>query len=388
MALSRILWLGLAIAAAGRAEVTFYKDVLPILQDKCLPCHRPGEAAPMWFQTYAQTRPWAKAIKQAVLSKKMPPWSADPRFGKFSNDPTLAPDQIHAFAAWVDGGSREGKRSDAPPAREFAEGWRIPKPDVIFELPREIQVPAAGVIDYMFISVPTGFTEDRWVEMAELRPTTRSVVHHAIVYTQSEDRWPGAGYLAGYAPGAVPQMWRPGEARLIKAGTNLLFQMHYTPNGKPSTDRTQLGLVFAKKPPERQIIAMSALNHWFEIPAGEPDYHVEAARTLNQSVLLMGLRPHMHLRGKAFEFRAVFPDGRSDVLLRVPRYDFEWQPYYYLETPLALPKGTRIECTAEFDNSPNNANNPNPRATVGWGDQSWDEMMIGWFDVAVPVRRR
>jgi len=338
--------------------------------------------------TYSETRPWAKAIKEAVLSKRMPPWFADPHYGEFSNDLSLNAHEIRTLTAWVDGGSHEGKASGAPKASvALADGWRIPKPDVVFQLPEEIHVPASGVVNYMFVAVPTGFTEDRWVEMAEVRPTNRSVVHHAIVYVLDDSGFLDVGqYLAGYAPGAAPQQWQPGQARLIKAGSKLIFQLHYTTNGKPAADRTQLGLIFAKQPAKERVVAMAVTNHWFTLPAGAPDVQVDARLTIGEPMSLLGLRPHMHLRGKSFEFRAVFPDGTAQVLLRVPRYDFHWQTYYSLKAPLALPRGTRIECTAHFDNSPNNPNDPDPKVNVAWGEQSWDEMMVGWIDVAVPAK--
>ncbi len=386
----RLLTAGVFLACASLAATreprpTFYKDVLPILQTHCQDCHRAGEAAPMPLMTYSQTRPWAKAIKAAVLTRKMPPWFADPRFGKFSNDPSLNPAEITTLTAWVDKGSPAGAPADAPQPRQFVEGWRIPQPDAIFELPEPVTIPAAGVIDYKFYLVPTNFTEDRWVEAIEVRPTNRSIVHHAVIYSQGQDGWEIGNYLGGYAPGSLPQIWNPGQARLIKAGSSLLFQMHYTSNGKPSTDRTQVGLVFAKHPPRQQVIAMTSTNAGFVIPPGAADYPVDSVRVIPQDCWLVGLRAHMHLRGKSFEFRAVYPDGRSEILLRVPRYDFNWQPYYYLETPLKLPRLTRIECTAHYDNSVNNAFNPDPSKAVRWGDQTWDEMMVGWFDVAVPL---
>jgi hypothetical protein len=374
-------------AALPGAETTFYRDVLPVLQARCQSCHRPDEIGPMPLLTYAQTRPWAKAIKEAVLSKRMPPWFADPHYGEFSNDLSLSAGEIRSLVAWVDGGAREGKASDAPKSpATLADGWRIPKPDAVFQIPEEIHIPQSGIVNYMYIAVPTGFTEDHWVEMAEVRPTNRTVVHHAIVYVQDDSGWLDVGqYLAGYAPGAVPQEWKPGQARLIKAGSKLIFQLHYTTNGKPAVDRTQLGLIFSKQPAKERVVAMAVTNHWFMLPPGAPDVQVDARLMISEPMTLVGLRPHMHLRGKSFEFRAVFPDGATKILLRVPRYDFHWQPYYYLKAPIALPRGTRIECTAHFDNSPNNPNNPDPNANVAWGEQSWDEMMVGWMDVAVPA---
>ncbi len=211
------------------------------------------------------------------------------------------------------------------------------------------------------------------------------MVHHAIVVVDPNDGVHDEQYLAGYAPGMAPQIWKPGQGRLLKAGSTLIFQMHYAANGKATKDRTRIGLVFAKQPVTEQIVAMQAMAPSLRIPPGDPNYRVEAAARMTQTVSLMGMRAHMHLRGKSFQFRAVYPDGRTEILLDIPKYDFNWQPYYYLETPKILPRGTVIECTANFDNSANNPFNPDPGATVTWGPQSWDEMMIGWLDVGVPA---
>ena len=338
--------------------------------------------------SYSQVRPWARAIRSALLSGKMPPWQADPRHGKFSNDLSLAPGEKETLVAWIDSGAREGDPADAPKPRVWVEGWRIPKPDVVFEMPEEFPVPASGTINYQYIPVATNFAEDRWVEMAEVRPGDRSVVHHAIVMIDSGSSARGQDYLAGYAPGMSPQIWKPGQARLIKKGSQLVFQMHYTAAGKASRDRTKIGLVFAKQPPTEEIVSMQAAAHWLEIPPGEANYRIEASAVLRETATLVAMRAHMHLRGKSFVFRAVYPNGETETLLNIPRYDFNWQPYYSLESPKALPRMTRIECTAVFDNSPNNPFNPDPRVTVFWGPQSWEEMMIGWFDVAVKVRDR
>ena len=389
----RAAGLGLLVATAATAicePVTFYKDVLAILQNRCQTCHRPGEIGPMPLRTYAETRPWAKAIRQAVLLRRMPPWSADPRFGLFRNDLSLSATEIDTLKAWVDTGAAAGDPATAPPVPPSVEGWRIPKPDVVFQMPQEFEAPSSGVIDYQYFSVPTHFTEDRWVQMAEVRPGDRSIVHHAIVMINdpTPDPWhAGRQYLAGYAPGMSPQTWPDGQARLIRAGSYLTFQMHYTANGKARRDRTRIGLVFAKSPPKERIVAMTASHYWLEIPPGASDYSVDSSTTLYQPARLVGMRAHMHLRGKSFEFRVVSPGSEPQVVLRIPKYSFDWQPYYYLEKPVALPAGSRIECTAVYDNSSNNPHNPDPTAEVHWGEQSWDEMMIGWFDVAVPVDR-
>jgi hypothetical protein len=378
------LALGGILTSAAPLAVEFHKDIEPILQARCQSCHRPGEAAPMPLLTYNEVRPWAKAIRTAVLSGKMPPWQADSHSLKFSNDLSLQPGEKETLISWIDSGAHEGSAADAPQPRVFLEGWQIPKPDVVFEIPEPFDVPASGVIDYQYLSVPTHFTEDKWVEMAEVRAGERSVVHHAIVVVDSHDG-SEQQYLAGYAPGMTPQMWKPGQARLIKAGSTLIFQMHYTANGKPTRDRTRIGLIFAKQPATQQIVGLQAAAHALAIPPGEANYQAESSATLRQEAYLVGMRAHLHLRGKSFVFRAVYPSGETETLLNLPRYDFEWQPYYYLATPKLLPRGTRIECTAVFDNSRNNPHNPNPAATVFWGPQTWDEMMIGWLDVAVSV---
>lgn len=376
-----------AIGATTTPAPTFHKDVEPILQKRCQMCHRAGEAAPMALMTYEQARPWAKAIRMSVITGKMPPWTADPHYGKFTNDLSLSPAEKQTLVAWVDGGALEGNEADAPKPAAFTEGWRIPKPDVVFEMPEEFEVPAKGVIDYQYIPVATHFTEDKWVQMAEVRPGDRSLVHHSIVVIDDGTGVNNEEYLAGYAPGSEPQMWRPGEARLVKAGSTLVFQMHYAATGKAGRDRTKIGLVFAKKPVTERVVAMQVMDPMLAIPPGNGNFRVDASLTMKHAVKLAGMRAHMHLRGKSFQFRAVYPNGDTEILLDIPKYDFNWQPYYYLETPKLLPAGTRIECTAYFDNSANNPFNPDPAALVRWGPQTWDEMMIGWVDIEVPVNQ-
>ena len=372
----------LLLSPAFASAPTFHKDIEPIFQARCQGCHRPGEVAPMPLLKYQDARPWAKAIRAAVITGKMPPWSPDPHYGKFLNDLSLAPGEKEKIVSWVDAGALEGKLSDAPAPRQFQEGWNIPPPDVVFELPAPYDVPASGTIDYQYIRVPTNFTEDKWVQIAEVRPGAPSVVHHAIVVMRA----PGSRrdeYLAGYAPGMTPQFWKPGEARLIKAGSVLEFQMHYATNGTPARDRTRIGLIFAQEPVTEQVIGTQLTPQSLNIPPGDANYRVDASGMMGQEVKLVAIRAHMHLRGKSMQVRAVYPTGETEILLNVPKYDFNWQPYYYLETPKVLPKGTRIEATSYFDNSPNNAFNPDPTASVTWGPQSWDEMMIAWLDIAV-----
>jgi len=404
----------LVMAAALNAAPTFYKDVLPVLQRNCQSCHRAGEAAPMALITYEDSRPWAKAIRDAVVTKKMPPWLADPAYGHFANDRTLSKTDIETLVGWVEAGAPAGDSKDAPKPVEFTEGWNLfdktnpgGKPDVILEMPAAFQVPASGTIEYQHFIVPTGFTEDKWVQVVELRPGNRAAVHHAAVFVRPPgSRWlrdakvgePASGRQAEagqglgdelldfHVPGSVPHVLAPGQAKLIPAGSDLIFQMHYTATGKPATDRTRLGIVFAKAPPRERIVTLQIVNRGFVIPPGDPDFPVDAKLTIQDHARIVALNPHMHLRGKSFEFRLVPPNGDPQVLLRVPRYDFSWQLQYYLAEQLAIAPGSRIECSARFDNSPNNRFNPDATKEVRWGDQSWEEMMVGTVDVAVDAK--
>ncbi len=377
--------------AAAPAVTTFSRDVAPILFSRCVECHRTGEAAPMALTSYPEARPWAKAIRQAVLKRVMPPWLADPHVGAFSNDRTMPQAEVQKIVAWVDGGAPEGDPKEMPPLPHFDTGWNIGKPDLTIDIGRSFDVPAQGTVAYQYFVVPTGFTEDKWVEAAEIRPDQRAVIHHVIVFVQDPNAREQRGQkreigslLVGFAPGEQPVDFKPGSAKLVKAGSNLLFQVHYTPNGKPAKDRTMVGLRFAKEPPKYRVITANALNKDFEIPAGDPNYEVRSTWTAKQDVTLIGLMPHMHLRGKDFKYTVVYPDGREESILNVPAYDFNWQLNYDMKTPMTLPKGTRIDCVAHFDNSPNNKYNPDPGKAVTWGDQTWEEMMIGWFSYTIP----
>jgi len=410
--ISGLLFAFAATAATNPLPVTFTKDVAPVLQKNCQACHRPGEAAPFSMLTYEQARPWAKAMKEAVLLKKMPPWFADPHYGKFANDKSLSQKEIDTIVAWADAGAPEGDLKDLPAPVSFTEGWQIPKPDVVFELPNAVNVPASGTIEYQYVIVPTGFTTDRWVRFAEARPGNRALVHHIIAFIREpgskwmKDATPGVPFvpekrkkdkkdegdddggafsgdaIAGYAPGMYPMRLEPGQAKLIRAGSDIVFQLHYTANGKAGTDRSKVGLVYATEPPKERVFTLGAVNGKFKIPAGNANYQVESEFEMGTQVRLVSMQPHMHLRGKDFEYRVVYPTGEAETLLKVPNYSFSWQLYYQPVKQLVLPKGTKIECTAHYDNSLNNPNNPDATKEVSWGDQSWDEMMIGFFDVA------
>src|SRR6476661_8824022 len=391
---------------------TYSKDVAPILQKNCQVCHRPGEAGPFALLTYEDAHQRADKIKNALVDGKMPPWFADPHYGKFSNAMGLSTSEIETIVKWADGGSPEGDARDLPKATEWVEGWGIGAPDLVFELPTPFEVPAHGVVDYQHVIVPTNFTEDRWIQAAEIRPTEREVVHHLIAFVRepkskwfrsqpagvfftapkvSKDEETEAGalpsdFLVGYAPGQPAEILEPGQAKLIKAGSDIVFQLHYTPHGHARTDRTRLGIIFAKQPPKERVLTLSAVNDKFKIPPNDPNYQVDASFEVATNVVLASIHPHMHTRGKDFEYRIVYPDGKTETILKVPHYNWRWQLWYNLAEPMQLPKGTKIECTAHFDNSPDNKENPDPTKTVIWGQQSWDEMMVGFFNLVFDAK--
>lgn len=361
-------------------NVTFTKDVAPIFFAKCAECHRAGEVAPFSVLAYKDARPWAKSIKEKVLDKTMPPWHADPNHGTFKNDRRLSKAEIDTIVAWVEQGAPEGNAKDLPPVPKYVDGWSIGKPDQTFSIPEQTFV-TEGVEKYRYLQVTTNFTEDRWVQAAEIRSTGRNAVHHVIVFVQA----PGSAgtedgnLLCGFAPGEQPAVFPLGFGKKIPAGAKLTFQMHYTPNGKDTKDITTLGLIYAKETPQHEIKTRPVMNPRFVIPAGADNHEVMSSYLLKEDIRVTSFMPHMHLRGKDFVFKAVAPNGTSKILLNVPKYDFNWQTYYLPTDPVAIPKGTKIECVAHYDNSKNNKFNPDPTKDVKWGDQTWEEMMIGWI---------
>ncbi len=359
----------------------------------------------MSFLTYADTRPWAKAIRSAVLTRKMPPWFADPAYGHFANDRSLSQSEIDTLVNWADGGALEGDRKQAPPSREWTKDWNIGAPDAVFEMPRAFPIPARATIAYQYIILPTNFSDDKWIQKVEVRPSNRATVHHAVIYI----REPGSHWLEGkpsasafnvpiakslttsdilmvYTPGNSVDLWKTGMAKKIKAGSDLVLQMHYTAREKSTADRTRIGVVFAKEPPSQAVLTLQMGNDRFVIPPEDPTYRVSVSGTLPNDALLVSMFPHMHLRGKSYDYAITRADGNIETLLKVNNYDFNWQLNYRLFEPRRIPAGTRLRWTAEFDNSRNNPRNPDPGAEVRFGEQSWEEMMIGFFDVAVDAR--
>lgn len=421
-----------ALASELRAEVTYSRDVAPILFQKCTGCHHPNDLAPMSLLDYKSARPWAKAIREAIVVKKMPPWFADPAIGHFSNDPSLNESEKHTIIEWVDQGAKEGDPSDLPPTPSYADGWRIGKPDAVIQMAQEYQLKTTLRDEYMYFTVPTNFSQGHWVQAVELRPGNRKVVHHAHVsivapkeskpasdvrkgpsfadylfhtsdglrhmkvdspvvndacaYAGPEInglRIAGEGALASYLPGMPPDSYPEDAAKWIPAGAEIRFQIHYhneSTSKEPVTDRTSVGFIFSPAPPRHPLRRLDVDNDFFAISPGEGSQEVRQCATFDSDSLLLSLTPHMHFLGKDARFDIQRPGQPSETLLFVPRYDFNWQLKYKLQDPVFVPKGSRLIITFHYDNSPNNPSDPNPRRTVRWGEPSEEEMMSGWID--------
>jgi len=421
-------------------SVTYAKDVAPILNRDCAVCHHPGDVAPMSLLSYKEVRPWARSIKEKVATREMPPWPADPHYGQFANERRLSQNEIDTIVAWVDQGANEGDPKDLPPTPQFTDGWRIGKPDAVITMPEEFTFAAQGPDEYQYFKIPTNFKEDVWVQAAEARPGNRKIVHHIIAFvlppepkvkakpffqptpeqiekfkeniifyedgrlnrtkadapvfddgcatplggegifkdgTGKEDI---GSLLCGVAPGRDVDAWPAGTAKKIPAGAMLLLQIHYSRSGSEEKDRSSIGLIFAKGQPDKTVKTQPIVNYHFRIPPGADNHEVTSCFAVKEDAHIVSLMPHMHLRGKDMTIKAFYPDGRSEVLLSVPHYSFSWQTTYYPKQPVAIPKGTRIECIAHFDNSPRNKSNPDATKAVRFGDPTYDEMMIGWMD--------
>lgn len=374
------------------AEVTYSSHIAAIMNQNCIYCHREGQLAPFPLTSYDEVVGWAEMIDEVTSDRRMPPWHADPRYGHFVNDARLSDEDLQAIQTWVAAGAPEGNPEDLPEAPKFAEGWLIPEPDqVLYMADEPYTIPAEGTVPYIHITVDPGWTEDKWIKAIEPRPGNPSVVHHIVMYIQPPGgpKRGAAGQLrndwfAAYAPGLRPQVLPDGIARYAPAGSKLTFQMHYTPNGSEQKDLSYIGLVFADpKTVKRELAVKNAGNFSFIIPPHADNFEVTSEYVFRDDTLLWSLSPHMHVRGKDFLYTAIFPDGRKEVLLSVPNYDFGWQTTYVFNEPKLMPKGAKLHCVAHYDNSENNLNNPDPNATVRWGEQTWEEMMFGWFEMAL-----
>jgi len=381
-------------ASADETAPTFYKDVLPIFQNHCNECHRQGQLAPMALDDYSAIRPWIKSIRRSVSEGEMPPWFADKAHGEWVNDISLNDEQIQTINRWVAAGALEGDKADAPAPKQFNDSWVLGEPDEVFTMPKAHTLAAEGKDEYKYFTIPTNFTEDRWITSLEVMPGNREIVHHVIVFVKEagkENEGVGSetggtntrgeggpvennsfrpesqekldeiiarqerflemqtrktrreaplrlmGMIGGMAPGMPPWQAHPGEGRLLKAGSVLVFQMHYHPSGNEGTDQTSIGVKYAQEPIRKQVYTTGIFNIAFAIPPGADDFDVRAEHTINEPIKVLSFMPHMHLRGKAFRYTAIYPDGREQILLNVPRYDFNWQLVYECKEPLALP---------------------------------------------------
>ena len=425
---AQLLALGLLLAPLVAAAPTFSRDVAPIFYRHCVQCHRPDDIAPMSLLDYKSARPWAKAIREAVLTRKMPPWFADPRWGSFSNDARLSTGEVDAIKAWVDGGSSEGDPRDLPAAPVFVEGWRLGKPDIVIDIGEDF-VFKPGNDSYEHFIVPSNLTEGKWIRAAEIRPGNRRVVHHVHVNLVRDEQQAGPtsieamaplsnfliregkltriredapvvnnacapgvpnlpylrgfqeGALASFLPGRAPDVFYEGSAKWVPPGSKLEFVIHYAKtSASAETDRTSVGLYLAPGPPDKPLRRMDLRNFFFRISPGVPSHEVKRCYTFEKDKLLLSITPHMHYRGKDVVYELVRPDGRRETLLSVPGYRFEWQLVYRFRDPIYVEKGSLLTVTTHYDNSPNNPANPDPAKAIRWGDKSEEEMMTSWIE--------
>jgi peroxiredoxin len=384
--------------AAAAARPSYARDVVPILREKCVPCHRPGGAGPWSMDNYDTVRGWSAMMREVIMTRRMPPWHADPQYGDFTPDRSLSIEQMRALVHWIDDGAPRGEGPDPlaqnPPTA--APEWPLGPPDVVIELPEQA-IPARGAIEYRYITVPVPIDRDAWVRAVDLRPSNAAVMHHAFAFLQYpkrlKDEQPDWGegiesYFAGYVPGYDVLPFPSGSGEFVPGGSSLLFQLHYTTLGHDTTDRPRLGLYLYDQPPPRELVTASAPNVDIVIPPHDPDYHTAATAYIDRDAELVSFFPHMHYRGSWMRYEARMPDGRRETLLSVPNYRFNWQSLYRLSEPIKLPAGTTMFVTGGFDNSEDNPFNPDPDKEVRWGLQSWEEMFVGYFQYTVERKDR
>jgi peroxiredoxin len=371
-------------------KITYTKEVSRILQKRCTECHHEGDVAPFSLTSYEETIGWAEMIKEVVEDRRMPPWLASPAHQDFVNNPSLTEGEKQTLFAWIESGCPKGDEKDLPEPIKLAKGWCMSQPDEVFYMSdKPYKIPAEGTVRYQYYVVDPGNKEDKWIKEAEVRAGTPSVVHHVIVFIQSGEGERKPAPQMAYAPGMPPRKLPPGRAIRLPANCKLIFQCHYTPNGIEREDRSYVGFKYAD-PAEvtHEVIGGGAGVMLFAIPPHEPNFKMVAEEKMRRDTWLIGMNPHMHVRGKDFKYEVIYPDGKRELLLDVPRYDFNWQLWYNYAEPKFLPKGTRMICTAHFDNSQENPSNPDPNKTVRWGEQTWDEMMFGFFSVERPLAKQ
>ena len=387
-----------AVEYSGKS-ITYHNQVVRILQNKCQSCHRPGEVGPFSLTSYKQAKGWAEMMKEVVTEGTMPPWHADAPLGHFSNDRRLSDTDKKTLLAWIDQGCPEGDPKSAPEPKKFITGWRLERePELVISMNKSIPVPASylgGLAGMPYQYVPAGlpFDEDKWVQAMEVRPDFRQAIHHIIAFLippgiRPEEALADASFgrylLASFVPGDSPIVFPKGMAKKIPKGSWILFEVHYTPNGVAGNDCSKIGMIFAKEPPKIEAESLDITNHGFAIPSGASNHEVRSQHTFDKPATILSYSPHMHVRGKAFRYELITKDkdGKesSELLLNVPKYDFNWQSSYIPTVPKSVPAGSRIECTAWYDNSANNPFNPNPKKKVYWGNQTWEEMMIGFVE--------
>jgi len=377
--------------AVPEGEVTWSNQIVRIFQSRCQECHRRGAIGPFALLDYDEARGWAEMIKEVVQQRRMPPWYANPAYGHFANEIRLSDEEQRLIERWVDDGAPQGDPAQLPPEREFPGEWPMGDPDeVIYMADKPYTVPAQGEAVYKYFFVDPGYTEGKWIKATWSRPGNLKVVHHINVYFkppwQSWISWIGGtvNLVSGYLPGQVPPPIKfKGTAMYIPAGSEFVFEQHYTPNGTEQQDLSSVGLIYAKDSEvTREALHVCAYNDRFVIPPYAANYRVAASYTFTEDAHIEFLNAHMHLRGKNFRFDATYPDGRRETLLEILGYDYDWQTVYWLKDPKPVPKGTRIDCIAHFDNSPNNPRNPNPAREIRWSGYTWDEMMVGTLGIS------
>ncbi len=376
------------------AKVTWSDQISRLFQKRCQGCHRSGEIGPFTLLTYEDSVGWQEMIREVVTNHRMPPWHANPELGEFMNDSRLSDEEIELVVDWVSNGAPEGDRTKLPPPREWVEGWPFGEPDEVIDMADEPHaVPADAQAEYRYFFVDPGWKEGRWIKASWCRPGNPAVVHHINVYFrppwQSWNEWRGGmvNLVSGFLPGQSTVMVEfDGTGLYIPAGSELVFEQHYTPNGTPQEDLSSLGLKFAEPEEiEREAIHVAAYNDKFVIPPFEANHQVEASYTFDRDSEIVFFCPHLHLRGKDFSYEAHYPDGRSEMLMEVLGYDYNWQTVYWLKDRKPMPKGTRIDCVAIFDNSEDNLSNPDPTREVRWSGFTEDEMMVGVLGLALPL---